>query len=657
MVSQGSDSQEDRPSQAVPGRPATIYRIALAIASLTMIVLVAFVIVAARTTGLVAVGLLCLALAVLGAILLARSLIEPGGEVALAADHGEQSPGEERRQLQLDAELQRDVIAQASTLERSRELERSLPPATVRALTEGDGPLRQRAQLTVFRLELRGFAAKVESAEPEDLAAMLNGYLSEMVEVAFSHGATVDKIICDTVVGYFGAPETEGPEHDALRCARLALELWHRATAVCERWHGLLEGEPPVPTLVLASGLATVGNFGSANRMEYTAVGGSVDDAAALIASVAPGEVVCSQSTFSAIERELPGTLCGEVTQRRSRRIKLYRLAGPPEALSRRRAAVTGAVPTAPMLEAMADTQPRARPRITPSGDLEVGIVLGDRYKVIRPLGEGGMGTVYLTHDVKLGTNVALKLLRQDHQGGQRRTSRLLHEVKLARLVSHPNVARIYDIDEAEGFDFISMEYVSGEPLDGRLSAEGQLSVKQGLDVVRQLCAGLGAAHAAGIVHGDLKPANIMLEEGGRVVILDFGIARWASAIKQNRAESQALGTPFYMAPEQFKGNDGDHRADIYALGVLAFEVFTGRRTLCGDKLVSIAYQHANEQPEPPQQLNPEIPPRLAAVILTCLAKTPHDRFGSVGEIATCLAEFHVADSGMVHRLVAPTSS
>jgi len=562
---------------------------------------------------------------------------------------------QERELRELSARLQQEVVSQASALERARMLERYLPPEVARTvLEEGKAEGQQRQRLTAFRLELQGFDEMVEVVEPEDLPAMLNGYLSAMVEVAFKHGATVDKFIRDTVVGFVGAPTTEGLEQDAVRCARMAVAMWERAVEVCDQWGGLLEGQPPIPTLVLASGYSTVGNFGSSSRMEYTAVGGPVDETCALLSSVGPGEVVCSQTTWALIQKEIAGQPCGEVTMRhRSRPVKLYRLAGPPPQKE-----VQLATPPPAVMKAV-DTRTTPEPSAVKcmaaagerSGDeLEKGMVLAERYEVLGRLGEGGMGTVYHARDLKLTADVALKLVRHDLEIDPRRLARLYREVKLARLVSHPNVARIYDLGEWEGHEFISMEYIQGQTLDEQLKRGGAFPVTEGQRVLLQLCSGLAAAHAAGIVHRDLKPSNIMLERGGRVVILDFGIARWTSTVQAADTETKggAIGTPHYMAPEQFEAGDVDHRADIYSLGLVGYEMFTDAKLFEADNAVALAYKHAYEAPPDPQTLRPDLPPRIAAVILRCLAKDPRERFGSVREIMSLLTatRLRTGDSG-----------
>src|ERR1700728_109465 len=218
--------------------------------------------------------------------------------------------------------------------------------------------------------------------------------------------------------------------------------------------------------------------------------------------------------------------------------------------------------------------------QITSSAEAEEGrfipgTLLGGRYRIIGLLGRGGMGEVYRATDLALGQSVALKFLPEEATQNQRLLERFHGEVRVARQVSHPNVCRVYDIGEAEGMPFISMEYVDGEDLASLLLRIGRLPADKALETARKLCAGLAAAHERGIIHRDLKPQNIMMNKRGEVVIMDFGLAAIADQLSGAEARN---GTPAYMAPEQLKGAEVTARSDIYALGLVLYELFTGKR-------------------------------------------------------------------------------
>src|SRR2546430_1686245 len=208
-------------------------------------------------------------------------------------------------------------------------------------------------------------------------------------------------------------------------------------------------------------------------------------------------------------------------------------------------------------------------------GRFAPGALLGGRYRIFGLLGRGGMGEVYRATDLTLGQSVALKFLPEEASRNPRLLERFHGEVRIARLVSHPNVCRVFDIGEVNGTPFLSMEYVDGEDLACLLTRIGWLPYDKALEIARKLCAGLAAAHDRGVIHRDLKPQNIMINKRGEVVIMDFGLAAIASELTGPEARN---GTPAYMAPEQLKGAAVTNKSDIYALGLVLYELFTGKR-------------------------------------------------------------------------------
>jgi serine/threonine protein kinase len=249
--------------------------------------------------------------------------------------------------------------------------------------------------------------------------------------------------------------------------------------------------------------------------------------------------------------------------------------------------------------------------------------MLAGRYRIIAALGKGGMGEVYRADDLKLGQPVALKFLPQHLAGDPTRLSYLRNEVRLARQVSHPNVCRVHDIGEADGQPFLSMEFVDGEDLASLLRRIGCLPPDKAREIARQLCFGLAAAHDKGVLHCDLKPANVMLDGQGQVRITDFGLARLAD---QLGGQGNA-GTPAYMAPEQLAGNAATDRSDIYALGLLLYEIFTGKR----------ARSQGQSVPPPPSIYVSDLDEATQKVILRCLKHDPRNRWSSALAVAAAL--------------------
>src|SRR5579863_6964167 len=260
------------------------------------------------------------------------------------------------------------------------------------------------------------------------------------------------------------------------------------------------------------------------------------------------------------------------------------------------------------------------------------GRLLAGRYRIIALLGKGGMGEVYRADDLTLGQQVALKFLPDEAARDQGLLERFKNEVRIARRVSHPNVCRVYDVGDIEGHDFFTMEYVDGEDLASLLRRIGRLPEDKALDIARQLCAGLAAAHAKGVLHRDLKPANIMLDGRGQVVITDFGLAGIADQIQGAEVRS---GTPAYMAPEQLAGKEVSTRSDIYSLGLVLYEVFTGKRAFQkpSEKLPTDGERLLSRPSSVVKDLNPII----ERVILRCLETEPSARPATVLSVAAAL--------------------
>ena len=262
------------------------------------------------------------------------------------------------------------------------------------------------------------------------------------------------------------------------------------------------------------------------------------------------------------------------------------------------------------------------------------GTLLGGRYRIIALLGRGGMGEVYRATDLTLGQSVALKFLPEEAARDQRLLERFHGEVRVARQVSHPNVCRVYDIGEVENMPFLSMEYVDGEDLSSLLLRIGRLPSHKALETSRKICAGLAAAHDRGIVHRDLKPANIMMNKRGEVLIMDFGLAALAGDLSGSEARN---GTPAYMAPEQLKGAEVTARSDIYALGLVLYELFTGKRPFDGATVQKLLEQQEAAQLTSMTSIAADVDPGVEQAIRRCLDPDPAKRPSTARAVAAAL--------------------
>jgi serine/threonine protein kinase/Flp pilus assembly protein TadD len=291
----------------------------------------------------------------------------------------------------------------------------------------------------------------------------------------------------------------------------------------------------------------------------------------------------------------------------------------------------------------------------TPVRELTTGSTFAGRYQVIEELGHGGMGRVYKVFDTDIKEKIALKLLRPEIALDKETVERFSNELKLARKISHRNVCRMFDLGKAEGTTFITMEFVPGEDLKKFIRKSGQLGAGRAVSIAKQICEGLAEAHHLGVVHRDLKPQNIMVDEDGNARIMDFGIARSLRG-KGITGAGVMIGTPEYMSPEQVEGKDVDQRSDIYSLGVILFEMVTGHVPFEGDTPFTIGVKHKSERPRNPRELNTQLPEELSRVILRCLEKDKVKRYQTAEELRTDLEK---VEQGLptTERIIAPKKS
>src|SRR6185295_786574 len=292
--------------------------------------------------------------------------------------------------------------------------------------------------------------------------------------------------------------------------------------------------------------------------------------------------------------------------------------------------------------------------------------LVAGRFKIVRLIGQGGMGAVYEAEDQELGGHIALKTVHPEATIDPRTVERFKQEIYLARKVTHPNVCRIFDLFHHQALPsddeivFLTMELLPGETLAQRLRRAGRMSTAEALPLVRHMAAALGAAHQAGIVHRDFKPSNVVLvpskdnPDDVRAVVTDFGLAHTSgedrSAVLSVTGAGEALGTPAYMAPEQLSTDETTAATDIYALGVVMYEMVAGQRPFAGDTPFAMALQRLQRPPVSPRVLIPDLDPRWEATILRCLERHPADRFVTATDVVRALAGEEVAPAPRVRR-------
>jgi len=260
------------------------------------------------------------------------------------------------------------------------------------------------------------------------------------------------------------------------------------------------------------------------------------------------------------------------------------------------------------------------------------GTMLGGRYQLLRVLGQGGMGAVYQARDQELGRIIALKVIRPELAGNPSILQRFKQELILSRNVTHKNVVRIYDMGEADGTKFITMEYVEGEDLRSMLARDGKIAPQQAVEIVQQICRALDAAHAEGVIHRDLKPQNVMLEPQGRVVVMDFGLARSLEAPGMTQTGT-LVGTLEYMSPEQAMGAELDQRSDLFAVGLIFFELLTGKVPYKADTGIATLMKRTHERAIPASDVDTGVPKSLSVIVAKCLEREPAQRFQSAQDV------------------------
>ncbi|MCL5256652.1 MAG: protein kinase, partial [Chloroflexi bacterium] len=265
--------------------------------------------------------------------------------------------------------------------------------------------------------------------------------------------------------------------------------------------------------------------------------------------------------------------------------------------------------------------------------------ILNGRYRLLEKIGDGGMAVVYLSEDILLDRQVAVKILRDQYASDERFLARFRREAKAAANLSHPNIVSIFDVGQDGDTHYIVMERIEGTSLKEVLAKEGALSAARAVRIATQVCSALGYAHRKGLVHRDIKPQNILMVHGEQVKVVDFGIAKGLTDVSLTD-EGTALGTVHYLSPEQARGEPTTALSDLYSLGVVLYEMSTGHLPFESDTAVGVALKHIESEPELPRNLNPAVPATLESIILKAMSKDPNSRFASAGEFAEALSGY-----------------
>jgi eukaryotic-like serine/threonine-protein kinase len=570
-------------------------------------------------TGLWIAGIVSILLASLLSFALARRTLAPVRRLlaaTAAARQGDydQKVGSERTdevgqlgqafdELLSDLREKRDMEAYVT------ELSKSLPePREGRAFV---GPPQTREAL-LMSVELRGYATLRAEASPEPA---LDRFGAELARV--SAAVTAGRGHLEAILGHQVLARFDG-EGRASRALTAAAEILKGAG-----------DDPEAPILALAAGRIAVGPVSLGGESERAVVGAPVAQLESLAREATPGEVVLAREVYD----ELKGSFEQAGYQLAPRRglvtpQPLYVLSSTmAQRLAGGRAGAAG-------IAGVLTPEGQAAATAATLSGIEPGALMARRFEILSVLGAGGMGVVYKARDRELDDLVALKMLKRELWGDRVQLERLKSEIRLARKITHPNVLRTFDFGEIDGIPYISMEYVRGVTLRYLLDQTQRLPYSAGLRLSKQLCAGLGAAHAVGVMHRDIKPENLILTPAGNAKLMDFGIARPIERLAPGQTQAGFLvGTPQYLAPEQLQGREIDARADIYSTGIVLYEIFTGKLPFTAPTAMELMLKHLKEVPPLPRTYWSEIPERLERIILRCLEKEPEKRYSSVSEL------------------------
>ena len=488
------------------------------------------------------------------------------------------------------------------------ELSRTLPEP---GRTGGASEAPEVRKLALVGIELRRYASPRVGLDPGETLERMSRDLRRISTAVVARGGHVESFSGQRVVASF-----EGTGR-ALRALGAATEI---ATSVAVRENAFDDAQPPVLALSAGEALSGAVSFGESTATAL--VGNAVQQLDSLLREATPGDILLSPAAHG----ELADSLREAGVQITPQRGLLS--TQPLFSLSTETASkVTGVQPAqVTTLLGAAGEAPAggARPTLA---EIAPGSLLGSRFEILSVLGAGGMGVVYKARDRELDDLVALKMLKRDVAGDGALLERLKSELKLARKVTHPNILRTFDFGEVDGLPYISMEYVRGVTLRTMIEQSGRLPYSAGLTLGRQLCAGLAAAHALNIIHRDIKPENIILDQTGNAKLMDFGLARPVQRVTPGQTQAGwIVGTPHYLAPEQLEGKEVDTRADLYACGVVLYEIFTGALPFGGENPMQIILAHLNEEPTPPRRRWSGMSEKLEEIILHCLAKDPARR-------------------------------
>jgi serine/threonine-protein kinase len=482
-------------------------------------------------------------------------------------------------------------------------LSRNLPDVGPGGAPGGAEGRAEQQKVTVLAAELRRYLKPRTGTEPQALLERMTRDLRKISSCVTAHGGRLADVSGHRALATFGG------ERRAERALAAAADV---LAAVGTRENAFDDAEPPA--VGLASGEICSGPVAWGAGTGRVVMGVPVQQLEGLLREAGAGEILMSSGVHAEVDASL---------SRAGVTLEPQRGLMSTQTIYMLDAAGAGKLGGAPAPAAGGED---AGAMATLSG-IGPGSLMGSRFEILSILGTGGMGVVYKARDRELDDLVALKMIKREVAGDRALVERLKSELKLARKITHPNVLRTFDFGEIDGVPFISMEYVRGITMRAMLEQSGRPPYSAGMRLARQLLAGLAAAHQLEIIHRDIKPENALLDPLGNVKLMDFGLARPVQRLEPGQTQAGwIVGTPHYLAPEQIEGKEADPRADVYACGVLLYEIFTGRLPYESENQMEILLKHLKEPPTAPSLYWVDIPRPLEQLILRCLERDAADR-------------------------------
>ncbi len=500
----------------------------------------------------------------------------------------------------------------------------------LKARTEIDQELRRhKAALTIVFTDIVGSTAYFDRYGDTAGLAMLDRQIGLVTKTFTSHKGRIIKTIGDSVMAEFP---------DASQGVRASI-------AAQEGVFRINQELPERERILMRVGI----NSGVGFRRDNDVFGDAVNLAARITKQAGPAQILVSRSVRdeTVSDTTLRCNWQGKAAMAgKSNKEDIYEVLWTDEATyaELRKGAEAGKPPDEALspdgnMEALIPPADLGAPTadVIPAAPAGLPEVLTRRYEVLEQVGRGGMGVVYKARDRETGEVVALKLIKPEVADDATYVERFKRELRLARKITHKNVCRIHEFSREGAVAFISMEFVSGENLRAIINRFGGLPTRKALEIAEQIFSGLREAHAQGVIHRDLKPENIMLDETGQVKLMDFGLAR-CDEVSITQA-GKIVGTPGYLAPEMIEGKPADQRADVYAVGCVLYEMFTGQRAFKGDLPVTVTLHQMQETPRPPRELEPGVPLSVDRAIMRCLERRPEQRFSSVDQLEAAIQD------------------